>query len=247
MRNTVAIEKANVEVLVVAEALFNLSLEGFGNCVGHDGLIAGLLRGRPGFECRAEAEHFVENAMGHFGLGKTGEREVAAIARENGDDVGVGIKAGAFGGDIVGNDDVGVFRDEFAAGVFGDVFSFRSEPQDETVTFFAGEGGEDVWIRSEAENEFAGSALDLLGRFVGSAIIGDGGGKDDDSGRSKALLDGREHLFGAADVDALDALGSFEGSRSRDEEDFGATFGGSGGESIAHFSGRAIGDEADRV
>ena len=46
--------------------------------------------------------------MSDFLLSELGERKVAAVAAEEGDDVGVRIEARAFGGDVVGNDEVGV-------------------------------------------------------------------------------------------------------------------------------------------
>jgi hypothetical protein len=72
----------------------------------------------------AEPDDFIENALRDFGFAHARQREIAAVAREERDDVGVAIEAGAFRGDIVGDDKVGVLRSELLSSVFRDVLGF---------------------------------------------------------------------------------------------------------------------------
>ncbi len=68
--------------------------------------------------------------MRDFAFGHFGERQIAAIAREQGDDVRVNVEPRAFGGDIVGDDQVGVFLRKFFARVLGDLAGFGGKSND---------------------------------------------------------------------------------------------------------------------
>src|SRR5712664_2495316 len=56
----------------------------------------------------AQAHDFVENALRHFALAHARESKIASVARKQRHHVGIVIEACAFGGDIVGHDQVGV-------------------------------------------------------------------------------------------------------------------------------------------
>ena len=62
------------------------------------------------------------------------ERNLTAVAREERDDVGVGVEAGAFLRDVVGDDHVRAFARELAAGVFGEAFGFGGKTDEHTAT-----------------------------------------------------------------------------------------------------------------
>jgi len=65
----------------------------------------GALRG---LGTRAQPDNFIEDALRDFAFAHAREGKVAAVAREQGDDVGVVVEAGAFRGYVVGYDEIGV-------------------------------------------------------------------------------------------------------------------------------------------
>ena len=69
-------------------------------------------------------EDAIEDAVGYFELREFREGKLAAVAEEQGDDVGVGVEAGAFLRHVVGDDHVGALAREFAASVFGEAVCF---------------------------------------------------------------------------------------------------------------------------
>src|SRR5271163_4205264 len=80
-------------------------------------------------------QHLIEDAIGYVELIELGERELAAIAEEERDNVGVGIEAGAGLGDIVGYDHVGGFSLELATRVFCDIICFGGEAYENAIEF----------------------------------------------------------------------------------------------------------------
>src|SRR5262245_48171600 len=105
------------------------------------------------FDAGGKADDFIEDPMGDFTLAELRKRQIAAVARKDGHDVGVRIEAGAFGRDIVGDNEVGVFVFEFFAGVFGDTISFGGKAYDQTITFVASDSSKDVVIRNELQRD----------------------------------------------------------------------------------------------
>ncbi len=83
-------------------------------------------------------QYLVEDAIGYVEFIELGERELAAVAEKEGDDVGVGVEAGAGLGDVVGDDHVCCFALELAAGVFGDVVCFGGEAYEDAIELFRG-------------------------------------------------------------------------------------------------------------
>ena len=75
--------------------------------------------------------------MGDFAFGEFGQREVTAVACEKRDDVGVDVEAGAFRGDIVRYDQVGVLLVKFFARVFRDAIGFGGKADDQAIALLA--------------------------------------------------------------------------------------------------------------
>ncbi len=95
------------------------------------------------------------------------ERNLAAVAEEQRDDVGVGVEAGAFLRHVVRDDHVGAFARELGAGVFGEAFGFGGKTDEDAATArlrgIATELGENVWRGFELEREIR--VLRLLAIF----------------------------------------------------------------------------------
>src|SRR5580658_2473946 len=72
-------------------------------------------------------DYAVEDAVGDFELGEFRKRKLTAVAQKEGDDVGVGVEAGTFLGDVVGDNHVRPFAREFAAGIVGEAIRFGGE------------------------------------------------------------------------------------------------------------------------
>jgi len=82
-----------------------------------------------------QANDFVEDALGNFALAQLRERQVAAIAREQGDDIRVVVEAGAFRGHVICYDEIGILGGQFFAGVLCDVVGLGGESNDDSVAF----------------------------------------------------------------------------------------------------------------
>src|SRR5579863_2701222 len=82
-------------------------------------------------------QYLVEDAIGYVEFIEMGEREFAAIAEEEGDDVGVGIEAGAGLRDVIRDDHGGGFTLQLAARVFCDVICFSGEAYEDAIGFLA--------------------------------------------------------------------------------------------------------------
>src|SRR5262249_10115333 len=153
-----------------------------------------------------------ENAVRDFFLGEFGKREIAAVAREERDDVGVELEACAFGGHVVGYDQVGVFGDEFFARVFCDVISFGGETDNGGGDLVAANDGQNVdgWFKREMQS--VGVLLNFGRGLAGWAIVRDGCSENGDRRRGKTVRDGAMHVFRGAYVHALDTGGRFKSS-----------------------------------
>ena len=84
----------------------------------------------------SENQDFIEDAVGHFELAELGQRNFAAVAQEQRDDVGVRVEAGAFLRHVVRDDDIRAFAREFGARVFRDVVRFGGESDEERDCLF---------------------------------------------------------------------------------------------------------------
>ena len=108
-----------------------------------------------------------------------GSGKVAAVAGEQSDDVGVEVEAGAFGGDVVGDDQVGVLGGEFLACVFSDVIGFGGKTHDQwLLPLSRGDVGENVGGRFERNRQRIAALLDFVADCLRGAIVGDSGGKN---------------------------------------------------------------------
>ena len=71
---------------------------------------SGTFRSRRSLEHASQPHDFVQDPLRHFTLAQFWQGEVAAVAREKSDDIGVLVEARAFRGDVVGHDQISVFR-----------------------------------------------------------------------------------------------------------------------------------------
>ena len=95
-------------------------------------------------ENATEANDFVENPLGDFAFAHFRQGQVAPVAREERYNVGVLIKARAFRGNVVGDNQVGVFGQKLLAGIFRHMPGFSGKPNDDSVSFVLGHFREDV-------------------------------------------------------------------------------------------------------
>jgi hypothetical protein len=58
----------------------------------------------------SQAHNFIEDALSDFAFAQLRESQIAAIARKQGDDVCVEVETGAFSGDVIRDDKIGIFR-----------------------------------------------------------------------------------------------------------------------------------------
>src|SRR5262249_2252936 len=118
---------------------------------------------------------FIEDAMGDFALAEFGERQVPAIRGGKRDHVGIDVEAGSWGGDVIGDDQVGVLLFKLLTRVQRYVVGLGGEADHKPVALFAGHGRENVGVGHELEpNALLGAAFDLVrGRFRG-AVVGNG-------------------------------------------------------------------------
>src|SRR6266446_8171098 len=69
----------------------------------------------------AQAHDLIQNPLRHFAFAHFRKREVAAVAGEERDDIRVAIESRAFGGDVVGYDEVGILHGKFFSRVLRDM------------------------------------------------------------------------------------------------------------------------------
>ena len=89
--------------------------------------------------------------------------------------------------------------------------------------------------------------LDLVGARLGRAVVGDGGGHQQDVGGREALAAGGGELGGGGDVDVLDAGRARQATLAATTVTLRAAARGLLGERPAHLPGAAVADEADGV
>ncbi len=82
----------------------------------------------------AEANDLIQNPLRHFALAHFRKCEVAAVAGEERDDIRVAIESRAFGGNVVGYDEVGILRGKLFSRVLRDMIRFRRKPHDNFLT-----------------------------------------------------------------------------------------------------------------
>ena len=152
----------------------------------------------------AQGDDFVEDAVGEFALGHLGQVDGGGGSEEGGG-VEVGVEANAFAGDVVEDDGVDAFAKQLGAAVFELVFGFGGEANDELAgAALADDFGEDVFCGQELDGDGAGALELLIGDDAG-AVVGNGGGLDDQRGLGHAVEDGGAHLVGGGDFDEFDS------------------------------------------
>src|SRR5258708_35971427 len=91
----------------------------------------GALRG---LGTRAQPDNFIEDALRDFTFAHAWKSKVTAVAREQGDDVGVVVEASAFRGYVVGYDEVGVLGGKLFSRVFSDMIRFGVATDQQATT-----------------------------------------------------------------------------------------------------------------
>src|ERR1700690_1979304 len=92
-------------------------------------------------------EGLVEDAVSYIELGHFREGDIAAVSKEQRDDICIGIKASALLGDVVCDDHIGALARELSAGVVSDVTSLCGESDEDAGAMLAPELGEDIGRR----------------------------------------------------------------------------------------------------
>ena len=81
------------------------------------------------------------------------ERDFAAVAKEQRDDIRVRVEAGAFLRHVVGDDHVRALARELGARIFGDVVGLRGKAHQDAVALRRAQLGENVGRGLEFEGE----------------------------------------------------------------------------------------------
>lgn len=223
---------------------------------------SGLFRGSHAFEGRPwfvleRALHLVHDPCRGLGLGEEawgsgfadGLASAAVLLAE--DDRLDGVAVHGFEG--VGDDHVDLLAVEFGVGG-GEEFiaGFQGESHHELVGAAAlGDFGEEVGRRFEFEGEVFVFAAKLAAEELGvdlGAIVGDGGGHDEDVGVGNFFPQKcAEVLAGTESAEADAGIGGHRGDGAQEERDLHAAASGLVGEGEAHLAGGAVADEPDGV
>ena len=162
-----------------------------------------------------------EDRVGDVGLRHPRERLLAAPAVEQQHLVLLGVEADAPLAHVVDDEQVDPLALELLAGVGHDVVGLGGEADDERTGAACRDLGQDVGVRREVEREVA-LALELDGRRLARAVVGDGRRLDHERGVGEVLEHRLAHLLGRLDGDEDGARRRREGGRPGDQLDRGA-------------------------
>ena len=98
-----------------------------------------MARGRRKSRDGAQPQHFIEDALGDFAFCHTRQGQLTIVARKKRYDVCFDVEADAFGGHVIGHDQIGVLRAELRARVFGNVVGLRRKTYDDALALYAGD------------------------------------------------------------------------------------------------------------
>ena len=126
---------------------------------------------------------------------------------------------------VVGDDPVCALGAALGGGVGDQVLGLGGKADDEARTLGAGscDRGEDVRVLGKLQRRLAALVLllELVGRLVGCAPIGDGSGADGDVGGKRLERRGK-HLMRRLDLDHAHAFRIRQRHRAADQNDLGA-------------------------
>ena len=134
LRRTIAIERSDTQIFVVAQPGLQFFFAGSGRSRIHQASAtflrtANALRGAP------KLGDFVQNAMRDLNLGQLWQRLFAPFSMENRNDIGVVIEARAGSRDVVGHDQIRGLLRQLAPGVFGHLLGFGREADENRSPF----------------------------------------------------------------------------------------------------------------
>src|SRR5438067_1619992 len=198
-------------------------------------------------EHRAQTEDFIQNALGHFGLGHFRKGVVTAIARKKGDDICVLVKAGAFRGDVVRHNQIGVLGGKFLSSIFRNALRFRGETNDNLLAFVLREFRKNVGGRLKRDRQRSIAFLNLFGAALDGPVIRHRRGKNDHRRFGGSIQDRPTHFLRGAHVRAFDTRRSFQVHRAADQNHLRAALRSSLGNGISHFPGSAVREEANWI
>src|SRR5205823_2823771 len=170
-----------------------------------------------------------------------------AIARKKGDDICVLVKAGAFRGDVVRHNQIGVLGGKFLSSIFRNALRFRGETNDNLLAFVLREFRKNVGGRLKRDRQRSIAFLNLFGAALDGPVIRHRRGKNDHRRFGGSIQDRPTHFLRGAHVRAFDTRRSFQVHRAADQNHLRAALRSSLGNGITHFPGRAVGEEANGI
>ena len=165
-------------------------------------------------------------------------KRFCAVWIDEKDLVVIRVEADAGLGNIVGDDEVALFPDEFLASVRFKVFRFCGETDERAgeAEFFAG-GAENVGSADEFECKPFSAFFDFLRFDYGGCIIGHSGGKHGDVHFSYVPGNAFIHLRSSLNRDIIDIFRHIEIGRAGDKHHGMAFMGKRPSEAVAHLPG----------
>src|SRR5208283_4070331 len=87
----IPVKQAYAQILVIPQTILDLLLQGFRSALVHNRSVARPVCGGFAAQDAAKPQSLIQDAFGHFALADSRQREIAAIAGKQGNDVGVEI------------------------------------------------------------------------------------------------------------------------------------------------------------
>src|SRR4051794_9473379 len=202
-------------------------------------------RSRPG----AQLRHGVEHRAGDLGLGRQGHVAVT-VGRDDRDLVGGDVEAGVLARDVVEHDRVETLVAQLAPRLLERVAPVLGGKADQrlAVAALACQPRQHVGCGLELDAQpLPPRLLELLGRRLRRAEVGDRGGHEQRVAVGEGLLARVLQLRGGLDVGVVDARVARQRDVGGDHPDGGAARGGLVGQREAHPPARAVADEAHGV
>ena len=100
-------------------------------------------------------QHLIEDAIGDVELAHLRQRNLAAIAQIQSDDVRVGVESGAFLRHVIRDNHVRALSRELAASILRHVIGLRGKTDQHSIAFFAAKLGENVRRGFQLQRESA--------------------------------------------------------------------------------------------
>src|SRR5579883_397954 len=211
------------------------------------GSIARSMRSPLAAQHAAHAQYFIENPLRHFGLALPRQRQIAPIARKNRHHVGFHVESRAFGGYVVGHNQVRVLALQFFPRILSHVVRLRRESHHHAVTLLPCHRRQDIGIRLQTDRQLILRPLDLRSCGLSRTVIRHRRGEHRNRRCCKSRFHGLQHFLRRAHIHPLYALGSFQRRRSADQNRLGSTPCRSFRHGVTHLPRRAVRDESHRI